>query len=73
MLPYIGQEIVETLRSFAIARPTTETSQAASQSPPACKGQDRLTPSRRVPFRLRSMIVAVVTSKWMIYLLLICL
>jgi hypothetical protein len=73
MLPYIGQEIVEILRSFAIARPTIETSQAASQSPPSGKGQDRLTSSQRGPFRLRSMIVAVVTSKWMIYLILICL
>jgi hypothetical protein len=72
MLPYIGQEFVEALRFFATNRATTDRSRAASQQPPACKRQDRPTPFQHVMSRLRFLIVAVVTSKWMLYLILAC-
>jgi hypothetical protein len=73
MLPHMGPEFVEALRSLATNRPDTDTSQATSQSAPACKKLDCLAPCRRITLLVVSRILAVVTSKWMIYLILVCL
>jgi hypothetical protein len=72
MLPHMGPEFVEALRSRATNRPATDTPRAISQSPYACKRLDRLAPFQRVTLLFLSRILAVVTSKWMIYLILIC-
>jgi hypothetical protein len=73
MLPHMGPEFVEALRSLATNRPATDTSGAVPQSPYACKRLNRLAPFQRVAVLVFSRILAIVTSKWMIYLILICL
>ena len=44
MLPHMGPEFVEALRSLATNRPATDTARATSPSALACKGLDRLAP-----------------------------
>jgi hypothetical protein len=73
MLPHMGPEFVEALRSLATNRPDTDTSRATSQSAPARERLDHLAPCRRITLLVFSRILAVVTSKWMIYLILVCL
>jgi hypothetical protein len=70
MLPHMGPEFVEALTTN---RPATDTSPTTSQSPIACKRLDRLAPFQRVTVLVCSRILAIVMSKWMIYLILICL
>jgi hypothetical protein len=67
MLPYMGPEFVEALRSLATNRPATDTARATSPSALACKGLDRLAPFQRVRLVVLSCILAVITSRWMIY------
>jgi hypothetical protein len=66
MLPHMGPEFVEALRSLATNRPTTDTSRATSPTAPACKRLDRLAPFQRDTLVVLSRILAVITSKWMI-------
>jgi hypothetical protein len=73
MLPNIGPEFVEALLSRATNEPATHASPAASQSAPAFKKLDRLAPCRRKAILVVSRILAIVTSKWVIYLILLCL
>ena len=73
MLPNIGPEFVEALLSLAANEPATHTSPAASQSAPAYKRLDRLAPCRRIKPLVVSRILGIVTSKWMVYLILMCL
>ena len=73
MLPNIGPEIVEALLSRATNKSATHTSPAASQNAPVCKGLDRLASFRRITLLVLSHILAIVTSKWMAYVILICL
>jgi len=70
MLPHMGPEFVEALTTN---RPATDTSRATSQSAPACKRLDRLPPFQRVTVLVFSRILAIVMSKWIIYLIHICL
>jgi hypothetical protein len=70
MLPHIGPEFVEALQSLATNRPATDTARATSPSASACKRVDRLAPFQRVTLVVLSRISAVITSKWMIYLVL---
>jgi len=73
MLPNIGPEFVEALLSRATNKPATHTSPAASQGAPVCKGLDRLASFRYFALLVFSSILAMVTSKWMVYLILMCL
>jgi hypothetical protein len=73
MLPNIGPEFVETLLSRVTNKPATHTSPAASQSAPVCKELDRHTSFQRFTLPVLSHILAIVTSKWMVYLILMCL
>jgi hypothetical protein len=73
MLPHMGPEFIEVLRSLATNKPAIDTSRATSQSTPACKRLDRLGPFQRVTRLVLSRILAVMTSKWMICLILCCL
>jgi hypothetical protein len=73
MLPHMGPEFVEALRYLATSRPATDTSLATSQSAPVCKKLDRLASCRRITLLVVSNILAIVTSKWMLYLILLCL
>jgi hypothetical protein len=70
MLPHMGPEFVEALQSLATNRPATDTARAASPSAPAFQRLDRLAPFQRVTLVVLSHILAVITSKWMIYLVL---
>jgi hypothetical protein len=69
MLPHMGPEFVEALTK----RPTTDTCRTSSQTPIARKRLDHRAPFQSVTCLILSRILAVVTSKWMIYLVLICL
>jgi hypothetical protein len=73
MLPNIGPEFVEALLSRATNMPASRTSRGASQSAPECKRLDRRAPFRRVTLLVLSCILGIVTSKWMVYLILMCL
>jgi hypothetical protein len=68
MLPHMGPEFVEAL---ATNRPATNKSSAGSQTSTACKRLDRLAPFQHVTVLVVSRILAIVMSKWMIYLILI--
>jgi hypothetical protein len=70
MLPHMGPEFVEALTTNM---PATDTSTTTSQSSIACKRLDRLAPFQRITVLVVSRILAIVMSKWMIYLILICL
>jgi hypothetical protein len=72
MLPYIGPAFVEALLSLAANRSATDTSEATSQSEPACKRLDRSAPFQGVTLVVISRILGVVTSSWVIYLILSC-
>jgi hypothetical protein len=54
MLPYIGCEFVECLRSLTTGKAVTDSSSADPQDPPARKNQERPTPVPPVPPRGRS-------------------
>jgi hypothetical protein len=69
MLPHMGPEFVEALTN----RPATGTCRTSSQTPIACKRLDHRAPFQSVTCPILSRILAVVTSKWMIYLILVCL
>jgi hypothetical protein len=73
MLPNIGTEFVEALLSRATNKPATHTSPAASQDAAECKRVDRRALFRRVTLLVLSRILGIVTSKWMVYLILMCL
>jgi hypothetical protein len=73
MLPNIGPEFVEALLSRATNKPASHTSPAASQSVRECKRLDRRAPFQRVTLLVLSRILGIVTSKWMVYLILMCL
>jgi hypothetical protein len=73
MLPNIGPEFVEALLSRVTNEPARHTSPAASQSAPECKGLDRLASFGCFTFLVLSRILGIVTSKWMVYLILMCL
>jgi hypothetical protein len=70
MLPHMGPEFIEALTT---TKPATDTSRRTSQSPIARKRLYRLAPFRRVTVRVLSRILAIVMSKSMICLILICL
>lgn len=72
MLPNIGPEFVEALLSRGTNKPASHTSPAASQGAPECKRFDRVAPFRRFMRRALSHILVVITSKWMVYLILKC-
>jgi hypothetical protein len=72
MLPNIGPEFVEALLSRATNKPATHTSPAASQGAAECKRVDRRA-LRSVTLLVLSRILGIVTSKWMVYLILVCL
>jgi hypothetical protein len=69
MLPYIGHEVVDILRSPATDRPVADTvgTAAASTEP------ESPAPRTRITLLVLSYILRVVTSMWMIYIILICL
>jgi hypothetical protein len=73
MLPYTEHEVGDVLRSPATDRSATDTSGAGSQTPIACKGLDHRAPFQSVTCLILSHILAVVTSKWMIHFILVCL
>jgi hypothetical protein len=66
MLPYIGHEVVDILRSPATDRPVADT--AAAWTEP-----ESPAPRTRITLLVLSHILRVVTSKWVIYIMLICL
>jgi hypothetical protein len=69
MVPYIGHEIVDILRSPAADRPIAGTAGTAL----AWTELELPAPCRRIALLVLSHILRVVTSKWMIYIILICL
>jgi hypothetical protein len=73
MLPNTGPEFVEALLSRATNKPATHTSLASSQSAPACKRPNRRASFQAFMLLVLSRILAIVTSKWMVYLILMCL
>jgi hypothetical protein len=73
MLPNIGPEFVEALLSRATNKPATHTLPRASQNAPVYKRLDRLVSCQRFTHFVLSRILAIVTSKWMVYLILMCL
>jgi hypothetical protein len=73
MLPNIGPEFVEALLSRAPNGRPTYTSPAASQSAPASQRLDRLASFGRSTLLALFHILTVLTSKWMVYLILMCL
>jgi hypothetical protein len=73
MLPNIGPEFVEALLSRATNKPATHTSPAASQGAAECKRVDCRALFRSVTLLVLSRILGIVTSKWMVYLILMCL
>jgi hypothetical protein len=70
MLPNIGPEFVEALLSRATSKPASHASPAASQSAPPCRRLGRLESCRGFTLPVLSRILQVVTSKWMVYLIL---
>jgi hypothetical protein len=70
MLPNIGPEFVEALLSRATNKSATHTSPANSQSAAECKRPDCLASFRVLTLSVLSRILPVVTSKWMVYLIL---
>jgi hypothetical protein len=71
MLPNIGPEFVEALLSRATNKRGRHTSLAGSQSVPPCNKLDRLASFRGFTLPVLSRILTVVTSKWMVYLILV--
>jgi hypothetical protein len=69
MVPYIGHEIVDILRSPATDRPIAGTAGTAL----AWTEPESPAPCRRIALLVLSHILRAVTSKWMIYIILICL
>jgi hypothetical protein len=69
MVPYLGHEFVDTLRSAATDRPIAETAGTAL----AGTEPESPAPCRRIALFVLSLILRAVTSKWMIYTILICL
>jgi hypothetical protein len=69
MVPYIGHEIVDILRSPATDRPIANTAGTAL----ARTEPESPAPCRRIALLVLSYILKAVTSKWMIYIILICL
>ena len=63
MLPHIGPEFVEALKTLANDRLVKDTAPDVSPKPLVGKKKDHPTPLRRVTGRLRSFIVAVGTNK----------
>jgi hypothetical protein len=70
MLPNIGPEFVEALLSRATNKPASHTSSAASHSAPPCRRLDRLASLGGFTLPVLSRILPVVTSKWLVYLIL---
>jgi hypothetical protein len=69
MVPYLGHEFVDTLRSPATDRPIADTAGTAlAETEPRASAR-----CRRIALLVLSHILRVVTSKWMIYIVLICL
>jgi hypothetical protein len=69
MVPYIGHEIVDVLRSSATDRPIAGTAGTAlAGTKPRAS-----TRCRRIALLVLSHVLRVVTSKWTIYIILICL
>lgn len=69
MVPYLGHEIVDILRSPAADRPIADKAGTAL----AGKEPESPAPCRRIALLVLSHILRAVTSKWMIYIILICL
>jgi hypothetical protein len=69
MVPYIGHEVVDILRSPATDRPIAGTARTAL----GWTAPESPAPCRRIALLALSHILRVVTSKWMIYIILICL
>jgi hypothetical protein len=69
MVPYLGHEIVDILRSPAADRPIADKAGTAL----AGKEPESPAPCRRIALIVLSHILRAVTSKWMIYIILICL
>jgi hypothetical protein len=77
MIPYIGPEFIETLKSLAEDRPATDICGEVSRDPEARKGQGPKAPRRHVTFSIPSRIVAIIASMRMtrliLYLIVVCL
>ena len=69
MLPNIGPEFVEALLSRTTSKPASHTSQAASQRARPCR-LGRLASFKGFKLPVLSRILPVVTSKWLVYLIL---
>lgn len=68
MLPYIGHEVVDVLRSATMdGQPAAKASAAHPSEEP-----EALVPVRRVMPLVLSHLLGIGTSKWMIYIMLIC-
>ena len=72
MIPYLHPEFVEALTSQATDKSAKDTSPDVSPRPLATKRKDRLVLLRRIPGRLRSLIVAV-AAKLILLLIHVCL
>ena len=75
MIPNIGSEFVEALKSLAPDKSAKDTSADVSPKPLARNKTEKehLTPLRRVTARLRFLIVAVVNNKLILLLVHACL
>jgi hypothetical protein len=72
MIPYLHPEFVEALTSQATDKSAKDTSPDVSPRPLAAKRKDHLVLLRRIPGRLRSLIVAV-AAKLILLLIYVCL
>lgn len=70
MLPNVGPEFVEAVLSLGTNKPAMHPSPAASQSGPAGKRLDRPASFGRSTLLALFHILTVLTSKWMVYLIL---
>jgi hypothetical protein len=68
MVPYLGHEFVDALRSAATDGPIADTAGAAL----AGTEPESPAPCRRIALLALSHILRAVASKWMIYIILIC-
>jgi hypothetical protein len=69
---HTGPEFIEVLQSIAEDRPADYTAEIVSDEPHAFKSKDHLTRLQHVASRLRSLVIVVVASEWILLLICAC-
>jgi hypothetical protein len=70
---HIGPEFVEALTSRGVDKSAIDTSPAVSDGTHPSEGQERLTTFEHLASRLRALLLAGVTIKWLLFILWACL